>query len=52
MGFFRFAFLALVLPGGIVGDNVFAFLALGGIAGNDLIGSNLGAAWAGWVRRL
>jgi hypothetical protein len=39
---FRFAFLAFSLPGGVVGNDVFAFLSLSGIAGGDLIGSHWG----------
>ena len=41
----RFAFLAFALPGGIVGNDAFAFLSLSGIAGRDLVGSNGGAGY-------
>jgi len=37
---FCFAFLAFPLPSRIVGNDVFAFLSLSGIAGNDLFESN------------
>ena len=38
----HFAFLAFALPGGIVGNDVFAFLSLRGIAGNDLFSRGAG----------
>ena len=41
---FRFAFLAFSLPGGVVGNDVFAFLSLSGIAGGGLLARN-----GGWV---